>query len=65
MCLTRAGVMTVLERAIIAPDALAIVIEDSEKPISNVYVISVAEYARTVSCKSAEAMEAGHIGIEK
>jgi hypothetical protein len=57
--------MTVLERAIIAPDALAIVIEYSEKPISNVYVISVAEYARTVSCKSAEAMEAGHIGIEK
>jgi hypothetical protein len=57
--------MIVLDKAMMAPEALAMVIEDSEKPISSRYVMSVAEYARTVSCSNAEAIEAGHIGIEK
>jgi hypothetical protein len=63
--LTTAGVMAVLDNAMIEPDALAIVIEDKEKPISSRYVISVAEYARTVSCSSAPAIDAGQIAIEK
>jgi hypothetical protein len=57
--------MTVLDRAMMAPEAFAIVMEDNEKPISSRYVMRVAEYARTVSCSKAEAMDAGHIGIEK
>ena len=49
----------------IEPDALAMVMDDSENPISSRYVIRVAEYAKTVSCSRAIEMEAGHIGNEK
>ena len=62
---TKAGVIRVLDKAMIVPEALAIVIEDSEKPISSRYVMSVAEYAKTVSCSIELAIDAGHIGSEK
>jgi hypothetical protein len=42
------GVMNVAAKAMMLPDALAIVIVDSENPTSSKYVIKVAEYATTV-----------------
>lgn len=62
---TIAGVITVLSSDMIDPDALAMVMDDNEKPISRRYVISVAEYARTVSCNKAAAIEAGHMETKK
>ena len=58
---TRAGVITVPLNPIIAPLALATVIDSSENPISSKYVIRVAEYASTVKFSIPFAILAGHM----